>query len=87
MRADDFRRREFIGLEAEVVESTCPHHIGIRGRVVDETRNMLVIEQEGEEKRIPKECCKFRFTDGSRSYMVSGKEIRFRPEDRIKKVR
>lgn len=87
MSTGDFRRREFIGLEAEVVESTCPEHIGIRGRVVDETRNMLVIEHKGKDRRVPKECCLFRFFEGQRTHMVSGKEIKFRPEDRIKKVR
>ncbi len=87
MSKDDFRRREFIGLEAEVIESTCPEHIGIRGRVVDETKNTLVIEHKGTEKRIPKECCRFRFLEGPTAHIVSGKEIKFRPEDRIKKVR
>ncbi len=87
MSADDFRRREFIGLEAEVVESTCPEYTGIRGRVVDETKNMLVIEQGGAEKRVPKDCCQFRFFEGPRTHVVSGKDIKFRPEDRIKKVR
>jgi len=87
MSVGDFRRREFIGLEAEVLESTCKEYLGIRGRVVDETRNMLVIEQGGAEKRVPKECCEFKFTEGPRTHIVSGKDIKFRPEDRIKKVR
>jgi len=54
---------------------------------VDESRNTLTIEQDGAEKKVPKDCCRFRFDDGSRTYVVSGKEIKFRPEDRIKKVR
>ena len=87
MSGSDFRRREFIGLEAEVLESTCAEHLGIKGRVVDETRNTLTIEQDGREKKIPKDCCKFRFVEGSRTHVVSGKDIKFRPEDRIKKVR
>ena len=87
MSGSDFRRREFIGLEAEVLESTCKEYLGIKGRVVDETRNTLTIEQGGAEKKVPKECCKFRFVEGGRTHIVSGKEIKFRPEDRIKKVR
>jgi RNase P/RNase MRP subunit p29 len=54
---------------------------------VDETRNTLLIEQDGRVKTIPKDCCKFRFVEGSQTHIVSGKEIKFRPEDRIKKVR
>jgi len=87
MSADDFRRRELIGLGVEVLESTSESYLGIRGRVVDESRNMLTVEQDGREKKVPKDCCKFRFEDGSKTYVVSGKDIKFRPEDRIKKVR
>jgi len=76
-----------MGLEVEVLESTCKEHVGLRGRVVDETRNMLTIEVDGEEKMLPKDCCKFKFVEGSRTHIVSGKDIRFRPEDRVKKVR
>ncbi len=87
MSGSDFRRREFIGLEAEVLESTCAEYLGIKGRVVDETKNMLTIEQDGRERKVPKDCCSFKFVDGGKPHIVSGKEIKFRPEDRIKKVR
>jgi len=87
MSGSDFRRREFIGLEAEVLESTCAQYLGIRGRVVDETRNTLTIEQDGKDKKVPKDCCKFRFVEGPKTHIISGKDIKFRPEDRIKKVR
>jgi ribonuclease P protein subunit POP4 len=87
MRSGDFRRREFIGLEVEILDSTCPEYIGIKGRVVDETRNTLKIEQQGREKIVPKDCCEFRFDEGGKAHVVSGKDIKFRPEDRIKKVR
>ncbi|HEX9909089.1 MAG TPA: ribonuclease P protein subunit [Thermoplasmata archaeon] len=87
MSVTDFRRREFIGLEAEVVESSCAEYVGIKGRVVDETKNMLRIERDGVERSVPKDCCKFRFADGPRTHIISGKDIKFRPEDRIKRVR
>jgi ribonuclease P protein subunit POP4 len=87
MSVDDLRRRELIGLNVEVLESTCELYLGIRGRVVDESRNTLTIEQNGNEKRVPKDCCRFRFEEGSKTYVVSGKDIKFRPEDRIKRVR
>jgi ribonuclease P protein subunit POP4 len=87
MSVDDFRRRELIGLSVEVLESTCGQYLKIRGKVVDESRNTLTIEQDGAEKTVPKDCCKFRFEEGSRTHVVSGKDIKFRPEDRIKKVR
>ena len=71
MRSGDIRRRELIGLEVEVVGSTCPAHLSVRGRVVDETRNTLVVEQDGAEKVLPKECCEFLFGHGSSSFRRS----------------
>ena len=87
MSSTDIRRRELIGLEAEVVESTCDQYLGIRGRVVDESRNTLTIQQDGKDKMVPKDCCRFKFHEGSEAHVISGKDIKFRPEDRIKKVR
>jgi len=87
MSSSDIRRRELIGLEAEVVESTCDQYLGIKGRVVDESRNTLTIQQGGKDKMVPKDCCRFKFYEGAEAHIVSGKDIKFRPEDRIKKVR
>jgi ribonuclease P protein subunit POP4 len=87
MKSEDFRRREFVGLEVEVLDSTCASLVGLRGRVVGETRNTIMVEVGGVEKVVPKDCCDFLFQEGSRAHKVSGNEIKFRPEDRIKKVR
>lgn len=87
MKEGDFRRREFIGLEVEVLDSTCASFIGLKGKVVDETRNTLKVDAGGSEKVVPKDCCEFLFREGTGAHRVSGKDIRFRPEDRIKKVR
>ncbi|UCE43748.1 MAG: ribonuclease P protein component 1 [Candidatus Bathyarchaeota archaeon] len=79
-------QRGFIGLNAEVVESSNPTCIGISGRVVDETRNVLVIMHQNEKKVIIKNVAVFHFTmlDGT-VVEIDGKIIVGRPEDRIKK--
>jgi len=82
----NLRKGELIGLRVEVVGATDPTHAHLEGRVVDETRNMLVLEVRGEEKRIPKQGSRFRF-DVQGGLEVDGDEIRFRPEDRVKKAR
>ncbi|UCE91251.1 MAG: ribonuclease P protein subunit [Methanobacteriota archaeon] len=87
MKSKDFRRTQFIGLDVEVIGSTCPSIVGVHGRVVDETKNTITIEQDGVEKMVAKAGCEFRFDDGSQAHVVSGDDIRFRPEDRIKRVR
>src|SRR5437899_10852266 len=82
----NLRKHEFIGLSVEVIDETDPSQEHVRGRVVDETRNMLVVDVQGEEKRIPKHGSRFRF-DVPGGFEVDGDEIRFRPEDRVKKAR
>ena len=79
-------RHELIGLEARVSKSTHRGYVGIRGLVVDETRNMLVIETERGRKMVPKAVSTFRFRlpDGT-VVEVDGKLLVGRPEDRVKR--
>jgi ribonuclease P protein subunit POP4 len=80
-------RHEFVGLQVEVADSTHTGYIGIRGRVVDETKNTIKIEdEEGQEKVIPKKAATFNFKlpDGY-EVEIEGKVIAIRPENRIKK--
>ena len=82
----DIIKEELIGLQAEVVASRHPGYVGIKGRVIDETRNMLVIEHEGRRKMVPKAVCTFHFTfpDGT-VVEIEGRLLIGRPEDRLKK--
>lgn len=80
-------RHELVGLEVEITHSLHGDLKGIKGRVVNETRNTLTIEDgEGNEKIIPKGSVTFKFTlpDGV-IIEIEGKIIISRPEDRIKK--
>ncbi|RLI36895.1 ribonuclease P protein subunit [Candidatus Bathyarchaeota archaeon] len=80
-------QHEFIGLRAKVVRSPNPYYKKVSGRVIDETRNTIVIlNNKGERKVIVKEVAVFHFTlpDGT-VVEVDGKAIVGRPEDRIKK--
>jgi len=80
------RKHELIGLQVAVLRSSDPSLVGVRGLVVDETRNTLVVEAAGREKRVPKEGTRFRF-EVQGGVEVDGDEILFRPEDRTKKAR
>ena len=82
----NLRKHELIGLDVEVLQATDPSQAHVRGRVVDETRNTLVLEIHGDEKRIPKHGSRFRF-EIQGGLELDGEEIRFRPEDRVKKAR
>jgi ribonuclease P protein subunit POP4 len=78
----------FIGLAVEIANSSQRKLVGLKGKVVDETKNLIVIEKEGgREVRVPKISSTFRFTvdDGS-TVDVDGPKITFRPHERPKKV-
>ena len=80
-------RHELIGLFVKVIDSSHKEFIGIEGKVVDETKNTLKIEQKnGTEKIVPKNVATFHFKlqDGT-IVEIDGKTIVTRPEDRIKK--
>jgi ribonuclease P protein subunit POP4 len=76
---------ELIGLPARVVKSTHKGYL-FSGIVVDETKNIIVIESNGV-KKIPKSVSTFEFTlpDGS-VVEIEGKKIIGRPEDRTKNI-
>ena len=84
MNERDFMRSEFIGLDVEVLSAPFS---GISGRVVDETKNTFTIASAGTERMVPKPGNEFRFTYEGNEFVVKGKDIQHRPEDRIKKVR
>lgn len=80
-------RHEFVGLPVEVAQSSHEGYKGIKGRVVDETKNTIRIkDDEGKEKIIPKKAAIFHLTlpDGTK-VEINGKIIAMRPENRIKK--
>lgn len=77
----------FIGLNAEVLNSSARELVGKKGRVVDETKNLLVIEDaRGREIKIQKAACVFRFHADDGRLDVKGRKIAFRPEERAKKL-
>lgn len=84
--AENLVRHELIGLKVRVAGSSNKTNVGLTGKVVDETRNTLVIEKlDGKEVRIAKDSAVFSFEIGSVWVKVDGKLLVGRPEDRIKK--
>ncbi|WP_445476171.1 ribonuclease P protein component 1 [Methanococcoides methylutens] len=85
---------ELIGLVTEIIESKNPTLNNIKGRVVDETRNMLVIETEDmNEKMVPKQGTTFVFyvpshsADQDQRVIINGKLLLSQPENRVKNIR
>lgn len=84
--AKNLIRHELIGLFCKITKSSDPNKVGIKGNIVNETRNTLVIEEEDREKIIPKKEATFLFTLPTKEKVeIVGKLLIGRPEDRIKK--
>lgn len=75
---------ELIGNHIEVIDASCKEYVGIKGRIIDETKNMFFIEDE-KIRMIPKNV-KFRIKTSNGSMEVDGSMLMHRPEDRIKKL-
>ncbi len=79
----DTLRKEFIGFKIEIVDALNPCLIGLKGRVVDETKNTLVIEDD-RERRLIKDQIRFEIKMEGTIYRFDGSLIRKRPEERVK---
>jgi len=83
--AKNLIRHELIGLEVKVTDSANKFQVGIKGLVVDETKNLLTIETEKGIKKIQKKGTSFIFTiPNGKKVKVDGSIIAKRPEERVK---
>ncbi len=77
-------KHELIGLSAEVVESVNRNNIGIKGKILDETKKTLVILHKNKKKRLMKKGIKIKIKKNNLSYIIDCKKIIKNPEERLK---
>ncbi len=81
-------RYELIGLKVEIVNSKNKSLIGIRGTIINETKNMLTIELDNKKiKKIIKDQATLNLKFKNHIVQVNGQLLVGRPEERIKKIR
>ena len=85
MQPRDVSKYELIGLDIEVTDSRNVHLKGLRGKIVDETRNTLVIQHDRKTKRLIKDQMTFVTVINNHKIMIDGALLVGRPEERIKK--
>lgn len=85
IKPENILRHELIGLSVIVSKSTNRFFIGMRGRIIDETRNTIKLSTRKGARMIPKEVAVFRLDlpDGS-TVEVDGQKLVGRPENRMK---
>jgi ribonuclease P protein subunit POP4 len=77
---------ELSGLNVQVLKSLDKNQKGVRGRVLKETKNTLVVETPEGVKQVVKKTSTFKFFVGKKSFTVEGIEINFRPFERTEKA-
>ena len=82
--AKNLGRHELIGLNVTVLRANA---VEIEGLVTDETMNTFEITSQSKARTIPKTGRNFVFDLDGNDVTLEGDKIRFRPEDRTKKVR
>ncbi len=55
-----------------------------KGKIIDETKNTVIVKQGNTQKRLIKALYAFEFELGGRTLSVDGKHFQKRPEERIK---
>ena len=87
MSEDKLLRHELIGLKVAVICSSNILHSKIKGIVLDESKNTLVIADDFKKKRLPKEGVRYGFTTSDGKLIeIEGNQILNRPADRISKA-
>lgn len=83
----DVVRHELIGKKIEITDAENKTLIGLKGEIIDETRNMLTIETKNDVKKLIKSQIKMKIKYEGKTLEVNGKLLVGRPEERIKKIR
>jgi len=79
-------QHEFIGLSVRIIRSRHNGYLDIRGTVVDETKNMLIIDTGKKHVKIPKTGNTFTFKLESGPIIIEGEMILARSEERTKRL-
>ncbi|EQB74291.1 MAG: ribonuclease P protein subunit [Candidatus Thermoplasmatota archaeon] len=87
MNANEIYLIELIGRNVMVKNSHNIKNIGIKGKLIDETRNMMVIDTGVKRCSIPKEGTLFGVNFEGIYYNIHGDAILTKPEDRTKEKR
>jgi ribonuclease P protein subunit POP4 len=85
MNKKDLIRHELIGLNTEIVKAKNPTLVGLKGKIIDETKNTMTIKRKNKMKKVLKDQAVFNLKVGNKTFQVDGKVLVGRPEDRLKK--
>ena len=85
MNLRDVTKLELIGLDIEVVQAKNLSLIGLKGKIIDETKNTITIRKNNELKKLLKDQIIVNIKFPKETIQINGKLLLGRPEERIKK--
>lgn len=78
---------ELIGIQTKVARAKNSKNAGLSGKIIDETKNTITIQTRDGKKMLMKDAVVLEIEKQGRRFLVDGKLLALRPEDRIKKVK
>lgn len=84
MNRKEITRHELIGQAIEIVASKNKDNLGLKGKIVDETKNTIMIKTKKGHKRLMKNNITTIIKNNGKKIKIKGEKISGRPKDRIK---
>ncbi|MBS3117995.1 ribonuclease P protein subunit [Candidatus Woesearchaeota archaeon] len=81
------QKQEFIGKQIAITAASNSSLVGMKGKVIDETKGTFTILTPKGERKIIKRQITFKTRINNLTYELKGKVLENRPEERVKKVR
>jgi len=74
---------EIIGLNSTVIQSSNNDLVGTSGKIIDETKHMIIMNTESGKKLIPKKICKMQIIKNNKKIIIDGAQIIKRPYEKL----
>ncbi len=72
---------DLIGQDVTIASSTNKQIVGIKGRIIMETKNMIILDTKDGKKNIPKDICQLNNNKGS--IQTDSTKLSKRPHERL----
>ncbi|MGI0083207.1 MAG: ribonuclease P protein component 1 [Nitrosopumilaceae archaeon] len=80
---ENITMHELIGLDARIVQCNNKQIVGQCGRIIDETKSMMVLSTDKGIKKFPKENTQWNFSFDGKEVLISGNLLLKRPQERL----
>lgn len=84
-RTENVYAQEMIGARLEVVDAPHEGYVGMKGKVIDETKKTFKVD-DGRVKQVPKKGVTFEVHIGNHDTLLKGNRLAYRPHERIKRL-